>query len=1133
MADSDLNLALRVTADLNEAVQGLSSLTEQVKATGAAAGDSSTQWQQNARSVEEVVAAQVAAMNRGQAWVREEARLAEAEEAAQKAAEAQAKETDKLRKDLDSLLGSIDPAQKAMGKLDAQEEKLRKSFKSGLIDKETLNDFLGKIAQQREALDTLSAGTRKFSLNSRTAARELRFTVDELISGRYGYATSNIFALGNQLGFLPPIFSATTLAVGGFVAAIGGMGYAVYTSLRDEEAFNRSLQLTGNISGQTAAGLEKLTGKLGQAKGDFASVRDVLNGLVSGGQYTGKTLSDVAGAAVAMMQLTGKSADDTVRSFSRMSSSVTDWALESNQQYHWLDLATYQRIASLEKQGDKEAAVSLVSQQYTRVAQERLGDLKNQLNWLESAWDGVTGAVGRFGDALRRDLKVSLGLGNIEEQIQKLEEAKRLGMYSTFGQPIPWNKGMEKDLQDLYRQRDAQGRSSQKKADQQKANDDAIAAQKKLQQTWDNNRTSIEKEAGAVEQLRQNYEALWKTAAGRETLQDRGVTSTDGKHFSGGQWNTDVKALNPDEKKAEQYNNQLKQRLSQVGKLTELEKVEADIRDGRLQNASAAEQNQARALAKRIDSQVAVNKAAQAAASQSKRTSEDNARFVQSLQHLAAKRSEDAAVTRTQEIATRNLTAAQRAQAEAANAIITAQEFKQQNFQLQLQLMRASGQQEQAQMAELHAQLSKQRENFVASGNTEGVSLIDKLLPLQETQIRVNEIKRQLDELEQYRSRQENHIQAQVQTGLISEIEGRRQLVNLHQQVADKISTILPELQAMAALPGATGGEIRNLLGELDTELLTLRATTNELTRTLKEGLQDGLTSSLEGLTTRTMSLSDAILNLGQSVVKALSQMAAEKLTSYIMEGAGNLADMLGLGSSGAASATAAAAGATSYATAITTASTAGATAIGASMTTGAAAVTTGVTTALSAGAGVLSTSLAASFAAGAGMLSSAIMAASSASSTTSGLSGLAGAGGLFAATGGYISGPGTATSDSIPARLSDGEYVVRAAAVSHYGVDFLHALNATRLRKFAAGGPVPPLRAPSLPPVTASSLSDAPASGPQAPAPVIQQTLVMDAGEAMRSGLQSVEGQRAMMTYIRANKQTIKQELEMNAHGT
>ena len=49
---------------------------------------------------------------------------------------------------------------------------------------------------------------------------------------------------------------------------------------------------------------------------------------------------------------------------------------------------------------------------------------------------------------------------------------------------------------------------------------------------------------------------------------------------------------------------------------------------------------------------------------------------------------------------------------------------------------------------------------------------------------------------------------------------------------------------------------------------------------------------------------------------------------------------------------------------------------------------------------------------------------------------------GIFAAKGGYISGKGTSTSDSIPARLSNGEYVVRAKAVKALGVDFLDKLN-------------------------------------------------------------------------------------------
>lgn len=59
-------------------------------------------------------------------------------------------------------------------------------------------------------------------------------------------------------------------------------------------------------------------------------------------------------------------------------------------------------------------------------------------------------------------------------------------------------------------------------------------------------------------------------------------------------------------------------------------------------------------------------------------------------------------------------------------------------------------------------------------------------------------------------------------------------------------------------------------------------------------------------------------------------------------------------------------------------------------------------------------------------------------------------------ALGGYIRGPGSGTSDSILARLSNGEFVVNAGSVRRLGVNYLEALNS-----FAMGGLVgaPPIR--------------------------------------------------------------------------
>lgn len=55
-------------------------------------------------------------------------------------------------------------------------------------------------------------------------------------------------------------------------------------------------------------------------------------------------------------------------------------------------------------------------------------------------------------------------------------------------------------------------------------------------------------------------------------------------------------------------------------------------------------------------------------------------------------------------------------------------------------------------------------------------------------------------------------------------------------------------------------------------------------------------------------------------------------------------------------------------------------------------------------------------------------------------------------AEGGYISGPGTGTSDSIPARLSNGEFVVRASATAKHRA-VLEAINSDRIPRFADGG--------------------------------------------------------------------------------
>ncbi|MCZ9455372.1 phage tail length tape measure family protein, partial [Klebsiella michiganensis] len=379
------------------------------------------------------------------------------------------------------------------------------------------------------------------------------------------------------------LFSGVTLARVGLVgvaAVIAAVGYAAYSASGDQDKFNESIAKSGNFAGTTAGQLEDMAVSIGGMKSNYGDVRDILNGLVSSGKFTGETLSSVAQAASMMAELSGQSADEVVSQFLKMADSATSWAANTNQQYHFLDLETYQRIQNLEDQGKKEEAIELASKAFKDATQERLQDIEQHLNLVARGWGNVKDAAIDAWQSIRSKASGALGLDAPDEarkkDIQDLEariaaagSESYVAMQSRDYQESV--KQLKNRLALLKDEQASEEKSAEAKAKKQRIESEAIAASEKLKRVWDNNRSDIEKEQSAVEDLRKNYQALWQSDAGRETLQSRGVTSTDGKNFSGGSWDTDVKALDKSAQGAEQYNKQLQQTLNQKKAITELD----------------------------------------------------------------------------------------------------------------------------------------------------------------------------------------------------------------------------------------------------------------------------------------------------------------------------------------------------------------------------------------------------------------------------------------------------------------------------------------------------------------------------------------------------------------------------------
>ena len=125
-------------------------------------------------------------------------------------------------------------------------------------------------------------------------------------------------------------------------------------------------------------------------------------------------------------------------------------------------------------------------------------------------------------------------------------------------------------------------------------------------------------------------------------------------------------------------------------------------------------------------------------------------------------------------------------------------------------------------------------------------------------------------------------------------------------------------------------------------------------------------------------------------------------------------------------------------------------------------------------------------------------------------------------ASGGMVVGPGTGTSDSIPAWLSSGEYVIKASSVRSLGTDILDSINEGRF-KFAKGG-VAGEGVSTLPEIELSNSSTS-----ETPVTVNSNTKVVNVLDPNLLGdyLQTNEGARTFINLISKRSREIKSILE------
>ncbi|WP_236238150.1 phage tail tape measure protein [Pseudomonas faucium] len=354
---------------------------------------------------------QAAIASRAQTILANEDRLA----AASKATAAAQRDESKA---IGELLGKIDPTVAALGRLDDMERRLQGYRSSGALDAETFTEYQTKLNQARTALGGMDTALGKTGMSAKQTAAAMRMLPaqfsDVVVSLQAGQSPLTVLLQqGSQVKDSFGGVGAAARAMGGYVAglvtpvsaaaaAVGVLGVAYYQAGREQDAFNKSIILTGNYAGTSGAKLTELARQISTTVGTTGGAASVLAQIAGAGDLAGESFKIVATTAIEMEKATGRAVDETLADFRKIADDPVKAAEELNKRYHWLTAATLEQVRALVEQGDKTQAVKLITEQFgetmTRRAQlirEEMSSLPKLFNDIGDAaakmWDGIEG----------------------------------------------------------------------------------------------------------------------------------------------------------------------------------------------------------------------------------------------------------------------------------------------------------------------------------------------------------------------------------------------------------------------------------------------------------------------------------------------------------------------------------------------------------------------------------------------------------------------------------------------------------------------------------------------------------------------------------------------------------------------
>ena len=197
-------------------------------------------------------------------------------------------------------------------------------------------------------------------------------------------------------------------------------------------------------------------------------------------------------------------------------------------------------------------------------------------------------------------------------------------------------------------------------------------------------------------------------------------------------------------------------------------------------------------------------------------------------------------------------------------------------------LLQAQGDGAQAQIEEIRKQYAELLKQLKADGNQAGIDLVESLIDTKTAQAKLDELEGKFRDTIALMQADEQSIQAQQNAGLLTELQAREQIVDLHKKASNELSGLIPKMQELAAATGNPQAVAQ--VKQLEAQLIDLGAAANEVKLRIQGGLKDALAGTIDDVLTGAVKGKDAVRQLGNAVFEMISKIIAEKLAAQAVD---------------------------------------------------------------------------------------------------------------------------------------------------------------------------------------------------------------------------------------------------------